>query len=138
MIMIRLMRLDQLHSYPSQKKIRMWSKLWALEVSVDIIRYQIFHKRNISNSCLQIRATITRGEKITKFPLWLHSVEPTGTILYEIGCPPQKNETRINNYVFIKNEIGFLYHSTFILFCFYSYCTQNKKSHRHKISSSSN
>ena len=115
--MIRLMRLDQLHLYPSQKKIRMWSKLWALEVSVDIIRYQIFHKRNISNSCLQIRATITRGEKITKFPLWFHSVEPTVTILYEVGCPSQRNETRINNYLFIKNEIGFLYHSV-LLSCF--------------------
>jgi hypothetical protein len=36
---------------------------------------------------------------------------------------PKKNGTRIN-YVFIRNEIALLHHSTFILFYFYLYCTQ--------------
>jgi hypothetical protein len=47
---------------------------------------------------------------------------------------PKKPRTRINNYVFIKNEIALLYHcdSTLILFCFYLYCTQNMKSQRHR------
>ena len=51
---------------------------------------------------------------------------------YSLHRVSSKNENCINNYVFIKNEIALLYHSTFILFCFYLYCTQNMKSQRRR------
>jgi hypothetical protein len=55
------------------------------------------------------------------------------SIIKIIQRVPKKPGSRINNYVFIKNKIPLLYHSTFMIQpCFYLYCTQDMKFQSHR------
>ena len=64
-------------TYPSQRFMHMLPKLGALEVIFQhSFRHQVFDKRDVANSGLEIRASIVYSEKISKFSLRFQSIHP--------------------------------------------------------------